>query len=360
MKCLKMKSKKIVGVFRGFPGLGRVVAGVSLLEELRDLYGFEIKLFSYLQGQDYLASRGYKQDCFAENADVSSIGLVPTHKIGVEMLREIKNFQPDLLLIDGEPLMLQSIKILFPHLTTIVLLNPSDVDNPANDPESMAFFNHFYEMADFAIIHGLRDITSSLAKKRMMSIPTIIRNEILSICNIPQPKIYCILGGGTVNVGTDFELNTLEIGKLCIETARILDGFEFSILCSCEKIAKQIYTLNIPENVLVHSSIKEAKEYYSDASIVITRSGRNTLSELAYLGIPAITFISGDTFRKEEQRRNIEDLNVDNILCKEIDITPIELSTLITDLVPNRNQHRCFEPGNSQAISQILSIYNDI
>ena len=28
--------KKILGIFRGFPGLGRVVSGVSLLETLRD------------------------------------------------------------------------------------------------------------------------------------------------------------------------------------------------------------------------------------------------------------------------------------------------------------------------------------
>lgn len=34
---------RILGIFRGFPGLGRVVAGVSLLEELRDQYGANIR-----------------------------------------------------------------------------------------------------------------------------------------------------------------------------------------------------------------------------------------------------------------------------------------------------------------------------
>lgn len=50
---------RILGIFRGFPGLGRVVAGVSLLEELRDQYGANIRMISYLQGNEYLKSKGY-------------------------------------------------------------------------------------------------------------------------------------------------------------------------------------------------------------------------------------------------------------------------------------------------------------
>jgi len=33
--------KRIIGIFRGFPGLGRIVAGVSILEYLRDNYGYD-------------------------------------------------------------------------------------------------------------------------------------------------------------------------------------------------------------------------------------------------------------------------------------------------------------------------------
>ena len=51
--------KKILGIFRGFPGLGRVVAGVSLLETLRDNYDCDVRVISYLQGNKYLESRGY-------------------------------------------------------------------------------------------------------------------------------------------------------------------------------------------------------------------------------------------------------------------------------------------------------------
>ena len=51
--------KKILGIFRGFPGLGRVIAGVSLLETLRDNYDCDVRVISYLQGTKYLESRGY-------------------------------------------------------------------------------------------------------------------------------------------------------------------------------------------------------------------------------------------------------------------------------------------------------------
>ena len=50
---------KILGIFRGFPGLGRVVAGVSLLETIKMNYNCEIKIISYLQGNKYLEKKGY-------------------------------------------------------------------------------------------------------------------------------------------------------------------------------------------------------------------------------------------------------------------------------------------------------------
>lgn len=50
---------KVLGIFRGFPGLGRVIGGVSILETLRDFYGFKVKAISYLQGNEYLKAHGF-------------------------------------------------------------------------------------------------------------------------------------------------------------------------------------------------------------------------------------------------------------------------------------------------------------
>lgn len=51
---------KTLGIFRGFPGLGRVVSGVSILEALRDTYGFKVRAVSYLQGNEYLKTKGFE------------------------------------------------------------------------------------------------------------------------------------------------------------------------------------------------------------------------------------------------------------------------------------------------------------
>lgn len=75
--------KKFLGIFRGFPGLGRVVAGVSLLETLRDNYDCDIKFTSYLHGNKYLKSHGYMDLKEATPMDYCSIGLLPTNKMGV-------------------------------------------------------------------------------------------------------------------------------------------------------------------------------------------------------------------------------------------------------------------------------------
>ena len=70
---------RILGIFRGFPGLGRVVAGVSLLEELRDQYGANIRMISYLQGNEYLKSKGYADLHEATPMDYCSINGDASH-----------------------------------------------------------------------------------------------------------------------------------------------------------------------------------------------------------------------------------------------------------------------------------------
>lgn len=146
---------KVLGIFRGFPGLGRVVSGVSLLETLRDKYACKIKMISYLQGNCYLRLRGYEGMQEAIPMDFCSIGLLPTNRMGVHIHSEIKSFAPDIVLVDGEPLIVQSLKISYPSLKIVTLLNPADVDNPHNDKEAMDFFNHLYSLSDLAIVHGL-------------------------------------------------------------------------------------------------------------------------------------------------------------------------------------------------------------
>lgn len=347
--------KKILGIFRGFPGLGRVVAGMSLLETLRDNYACDIRVISYLQGGKYLKSLGYIDLPEVSSMDYCSIGLLPTNKMGVYIHKTIGDFMPDIIIIDGEPLILQSIKISHPDIKVVALLNPSDVYNPANDKEAMDYFNTLYSLGDLAIVHGLRKIAKDDRYNKFISIDTIIRREIMTIKNVKTNSIYCVLGGGTVNVGQQFEYSTLKIGRLCQKAATLLPQYTMHIICSSQNIYKALGKNQCSDNVKLHKEIIPAQKYYSEASLIITRSGRNTLSELSYLGIPAISFVSGCLYRKEEQANNISDLNIPTIVPASLEITIEDFAELCLSMV-NKKTDCYLQYGNEIAIKNILQL----
>lgn len=347
--------KKVLGVFRGFPGLGRVVAGVSLLETLRDKYGCDVRLISYLQGNKYLESHGYVDLQEAMPMDYCSIGLLPTNKMGVYIHNIIKEFMPNVIVIDGEPLILQSIKISHPNTKVMALLNPADVDNPNNDKEAMDFFNAMYSLSDLAVVHGLRIVKKDRRYNNFISINTIIRQEIIAIKNAPTKNIYCVLGGGTVNVGQQFEDSTLKIGELCQKVAALLPEYNMHIICSSQNFFNLLKGNNYSANVLLHEDIISAEKYYSDACLMITRSGRNTLSELAYLGIPAISFVSGCTYRKVEQTNNINDLRIPTIVSASLEISIEKFAELCVKMIRTKADN-LLQCGNDEAIKHILQL----
>jgi len=346
--------KKILGIFRGFPGLGRVVSGISLLETLKEQYGYDIKIITYLQGNRYLELKGYPDLHEAVPMDYCSIGLLPTNKMGTYIHQTIKEFKPDVIVVDGEPLMIQSIKISHKHVKVVALLNPADVDNPSNDKEAMDFFNNIYSLADFTIIHGLRKIIPPSQYGDYISVGTIIRKEIIGIVNQPQNDIYCLLGGGTVNVGHQFSESTIRIGGLCMKVANTLPDYKIHIVCSSQNIYDALNENATPHNVIMYNHVLDPSIYFSDACLIITRSGRNTLSELAYLGIPAISFVSGCLYRKEEQKQNVESLSGSNIISASLDINPDELKDLCLNLIGKGKRKNNFECGNKKVIEKII------
>lgn len=347
--------KKILGILRGFPGLGRVVSGVSILETLRDSYDYDVKIISYLQGNKYLNSRGYNNLNEVTPMDYCSIGLLPTNKMGIYIHNCIREFTPDLIVVDGEPLMIKSIKISHPSIKVVALLNPADVVNPNNNKEAMDFFNEFYSLSDLAIVHGIRRIDKDSRYTKFLSINTIIRSEIIGVENVPTNNIYCVLGGGTVNVGQLFVDSTIAIGQLCQKVASLLPQYTMHIVCSSQNIFNVLNRNSSSENVVLHDEIIPAEQYYCNAGLVITRSGRNTLSELAYLGIPAISFVSGCSYRKIEQTNNINDLNISTIVAANNDISPVAFADLCQKMMQVKKGEPML-PGNDEAIKCILHL----
>lgn len=346
----------ILGIFRGFPGLGRVVSGVSLLETLRDKYACKVKIISYLQGNRYLESRGYTNIQEAIPMDYSSIGLLPTNRMGVYIHSTIKSFSPDIVLIDGEPLIIQALRISYPNLKIVALLNPADVDNPHNDKEAMDYFNYLYSLTDLAIVHGLRKPNLVNSYKRQISLGTIIRNEILKIDYKPSNDIYCILGGGTVNVGYQFESSTIAIANISKQLAKLLKSYNMHIICSSQNIYDALSESQNEDNVILYNDVLQAEEYYSKAALVITRSGRNTLSELAYLGIPALSFVTGDNYRRVEQEQNLANINAANISAISLDSSTDEIATIAKDKINQGSTNNGFIIGNKIAIQEILTL----
>ena len=347
--------KKILGIFRGFPGLGRVVSGVSILETLKKDYNCQIEMISYLQGKKYLELKGYDCEHDVVSADYCSIGLLPTNRMGAYIHKKIVEFSPDAILVDGEPLILQSLKISHPSIKIISLLNPSDVDNPQNDKEAMDFFNAIYALSDLTIIHGLRTVTPQYGYKKYISVNTIIRNEILKINNSPSNNIYCVLGGGTVNVERSFVDSTIRIAELCKSVASRLADYNIHIICSSQNIYESINSM-IGPNVIIHKDVLKASDYYSDACLIITRSGRNTLSEIAYLSIPTISFVTGCMYRKEEQQHNANSINQTCSYFADTSIGIVDFTNLCKSALNAERKYNSFETGNAKAIESIINL----
>ena len=348
--------KKILGIFRGFPGLGRVVAGVSLMETLHKKYGCEIKFISYLQGKKYLQTRGFDDLPDATTYDYSSIGLVPTNKMGVYIHNTVKNFLPDMVILDGEPLILKSLKISYPKLPVAILLNPSDVDNQKNDKEAMDFFNAMYLSADLAIVHGLRKVTNTYNYRNFISIGTILRQEIFNIKPTLGNEIFCILGGGSVNSEKDFKDSTVNIAELCIRLAPFIPNYGIHIVSSCQEIFNELNKNPLPQNVIIYENIIDAQYYYSKAGLVIARAGRNTLSELLYLGIPAIAFVSNSSYRAAEQTQNLKSLDVTNILSASANIEIDQFVNLCQKILNTAFPPNEFQCGNEVALEKIFEL----
>lgn len=352
---------KIVGILRGFPGLGRVVSGVETLRLFKEFHNADIQIFTYLQGFEYCKEVFKTQDIYSEQ-DVSSIGIIPVSQSGELIIDEIENINPDIILIDGEPLLLTTIKLRFPSIKIITLLNPFDVENPHNKLSSQLFFKDCYAKADFAIVHGIWQIEKPKEfMNNFYSVHTILRSEILRINpNYDSNKMVCILGGGSVKGSPSFFQNTIEIAKKAFLIAKKFSNFQIDIFCSCEDVFKEVNKLNESyKNVYIHRKLKSPQEMYSDAKLVLARAGRNTISELLYLKIPSLLFATSCNIRGSEQSRNLKSVNeISNGQLLDFDIAISENNNIpIMDLlIPNKkNSNWQWESGNKDLKNIILN-----
>lgn len=114
--------------------------------------------------------------------------------------------------------------------------------------------------------------------------------------------------------------------------------------------------MDLAPNVHCSSNIVEPATYYKSAGLIITRAGRNSLSELAFLGIPAIAFVTGDEYRKVEQKQNISNLKSDNIRVLDISTHPFDILPDIHLLMRKSSTVASLKDGSAEALRNILKL----
>lgn len=355
---------KIFGIFRGFPGLGRVVSGVSILETLRN-EGYEVKAYSYLQGKDVLEDYQLKTIIEKEPSipHIMVIGLNPISKEMGELIDKIVKEQPDLIIIDGEPLLISTLSYVFPREKIISFLNPTDIENLTLPFSTIIFYRKHYLSAKNVFVHGIGVPDFSRLESEyscnIKSINTILRNEILELKGqIVGEKIIGILGGGCSNASKNFFDSTVKMAKTIIKLSNVLNKEKFIIYCNDKMIKKEIEN-NIPFNVEIIDEYTSPLKIYKEAKLVLCRAGRNTVSELLYLGIPALLFASKGDFRSSEQEKNIElvhsisDGSIEKVLIEE---TEERLLKKINRVLKNKKEKNNFIPGNEIVLSYIKNM----
>lgn len=374
---------KIYGIFRGFPGLGRVMSGLTLLNTLEKDFGAEVKSYTYMQGLTALSMFNYKNsiDVNISKNDVTSLGLDPVCKASSEIINDILRWQPDIVLLDGEPLITKLLCLCYDKNKIITLLNPSDLNNKAIPYSTSLFFKDAFLSGGCSIVHGINCDINDVEyynNCKVYYINTILRNKIIAMKIDRNPNlrinqtskisnsfssnknISCILGGGSKSFSENFVESTINIGKNIIKAASMVDEYHFNIFCNDDDIYNSLIVVNKQENVKIFKDIADTEQLYKDADLIICRAGRNTTSELLYLDIPSILIAAGNDYRASEQKSNIE--NIVNAYPTSTSVFYNDdyniLVTRIKKMLDVKNVNNGFIPGNLKAIEIILKVGN--
>ena len=360
--------KKIYGIFRGFPGLGRVSSGISILKEFQNM-GYDIAAISYLQGLDALQKQSVPLllNYEIKSSDITSIGINPITHFATKIICKILEEKPDIVIIDGEPLLQSTLCDVYPKEKVVALLNPSDLHNDTLPESTIKFYHKNYLSSSNAIVHGI-GIKNKFVKKNdcdIYYIPTLLRQEILEISriNYNSKRIIGVLGGGSVNSSDEFIKSTIEIGKKIIILAKHLNNYSFDIYCNDTFIKNEILkNISLSLNINIISSYTAPRDIYKDVRIAIVRAGRNVASELLYLGIPSLLVATSGDYRAKEQEKNIDNMILESShLFKKInllDTTDILISK-VNELLNIPLNENVFIPGNKHAIEILKKIIGE-
>lgn len=360
--------KKVYGIFRGFPGLGRVSAGIALLKEL-EKQGYQVGAISYYQGITALKNQDIPilLEYEPEDRDITSIGINPITEFSSKIAECITEGKPDVIIFDGEPLLQSVLGDVFPKSKMISLLNQSDLYNETLPKFKVNFYHKNYLACGNAIVHGigLKNETIIMGDCKVHHIPTIIREEVLNIssANKESKRIVGILGGGSVNSSKSFITSTVDMGVKIASIARLMNQYYFDIYCNDDYVRNEIESkINNVPNIKIISNYTAPKNIYEDACFAIVRAGRNVASELLYLNIPGVLIATNGDYRSKEQEKNISlmieagDSLFDKFTLLDEDTSIVEK---INKMINNETRGKLINPGNEIAINIIKKVWEE-
>jgi hypothetical protein len=291
--------KNVAFILRGCPGLGRFVGTFEISKILNDSGQYNLFYVTYLEGSSYLKKKGVEHLEISNRYDLTPLGIQPISLSAEKIFDFIQENKIDALIMDGEPLLAISLKIEFPSIFLIAVLNPSDIVNSKIRPSITKFFNYCYNHTDLKIVHGLHLVP---VIPNQYSLSTILRREVLDLDTRHENNcISVVFGGGTTNSTPEFYNSSFHFLENILNTAELLPSIRFEIFWPGynQKYSSKV----LLNNVELFNSHESPKQIYKN-EIIIARAGRNTISEILYLNKKAILFAICGEHRNSEQVKN--------------------------------------------------------
>ncbi len=149
------------------------------------------------------------------------------------------------------------------------------------------------------------------------------------------------------------------MGNRIIEAAGLMPEEYFTIYCNDNSLAQDLFCKCELKNVSIVEKYTSPKEMYKNAKAVVCRAGRNTISEVLYLNIPAILMSTSGDFRSVEQEKNMDqvcNLKPGRLLKSNTQDSGRILMEKIRSIIATSDNGYVFNVGNKEVLDFIKSM----
>ncbi len=317
---------RVLFITRGYPGLGRVMGALALNDLLSDLYkpdNYEAIFTSYLSGYTFLTELGYKcEDMYPDTYYYRPNAFCNPFGIESQVVQTIIiDFEPDLVVIDGEPLLINLITDIF-KIPVLILTHPSDLHNPDVKDRAIDLFRYYYSHAELVIAHGITRLP--LGQKPLggkagdvIECNTLVRTAIADEGKRRRSeidhskgstKIVGVMGGGSENVYKNFRSSTRTLAEWLIRASVEEKVDSLEIYCADQLLFEYLgkWQKKISFLKLMNKQAENTSSLI-DADIIVGRSGRNLVSEMLTLGARSLMVtVTAEQYRSADQYRTGE------------------------------------------------------